>query len=319
MKVLAAFAIGFLILGLVDAGAAPPPPSPEDHYVAAREAAIKKLKLIHDRGNNDAATKAEEAALADLEAQMRAILGQLAYPAFGPGKLNLDALSKGDEGFGQLDGLRFDADLGITGAPAGSTDPDGKYIEPKAHIIVTTQTMLARWLRAHKDWWNKDLKNVPQQIGAAIKAESFYTQAISTDSGVVGFNDLPIAKPASAILANAMLAGRAQAEVPDAADEVFVAAVANGKVYIAYGSIEPAVRIPACDTIRADYNKRSDDADEALRKERIDRKAYDRLGNLRERGEAAFKRCFSERAPKQPAFAEATQQAQALLETAVGK
>ena len=55
-----------------------------------------------------------------------------------------------------------------------------------------------RWLHAHKDWWDKDLKNVPQQIGAALRDESFYTQAISPGAAVVNFNALPIASPAAA-------------------------------------------------------------------------------------------------------------------------
>ena len=63
--------------------------------------------------------------------------------------------------------------------------------------------MLARWLHAHKDWWNKGIKNVPQQIAAALQDETFYTQAITTDAAVVKFNDLPIAKPVSATLAYA--------------------------------------------------------------------------------------------------------------------
>lgn len=226
---------------------------------------------------------------------------------------------EGDEGFGTLDGLRFDSDIGKTGATAGTNDADGHYIEPKAHIIVTTQRLFARWLRAHKEWWDKGLKNVPQQIGAALRNESFYTQAISTGAAVVKFNDLPIAKPASTMLAYAMLATRTQSEIPDAADEVYVSALANGKVYVAYGSIAPAVKVPACDAIRAGYNKKSEDADEAFREKRIDKKAYDRLGNLGQKGEDAFRRCFTERAPKESAFAEAIKQAQALLQAAVGK
>jgi hypothetical protein len=100
---------------------------------------------------------------------------------------------------------------------------------------------------------------------------------------------------------------------------VFVSALANGKVYVAYGSIEPKVHIPACDAIRIDYNKRSEDAYEALRQNRIDEKTYDKLGNLRQQGEVAFKRCFTERAPKQSAFGEALKQAQALLDRAAEK
>jgi hypothetical protein len=218
-----------------------------------------------------------------------------------------------------LDGLRFDSETGKTGEKAGGNGADGKYVEPRAHIIVTTERMFARWLRAHKDWWDKGLKNVPQQIGAALKDESFYTQAISTDAAVINFNALPIAKPASATFAYGFLAGHTQSEIPDEADEVFVSAQANGKVYVAYGSIEPPVQIPACTALRADYNKRSEQADEKFRFKQIDKKTYDKLGNLRQQGEVAFRRCFTQRAPQQTSFAQATKQAQALLEAAIGK
>jgi hypothetical protein len=40
---------------------------------------------------------------------------------------------------------------------------------------------------------------------------------------------------------------------------------------------------------------------------------------LRQKGEDAFKRCFTERAPQQPAFADATKQAQELLAKAMGR
>jgi hypothetical protein len=304
-----------LAVTLSHAAAAPLKPSLEDRYIAARDAAIKKLQPIYDAGNaEDAATKAEDATQVDLTAQMSAILGDLKYPGFGPAKLNLDTLYKSDEGFGMLDGLRFDAESGKSGERAGS---DGKYVEPKAHIIVTTQTMFERWLHVHKDWWNKGIKNVPQQVGAALKDESFYTHAISTGAAVVNFATLPIAKPGSATLAYAMLAGRTQDAIPDSADEIFFSAIADGRVYVVHGSIEPAVQIPACVAMRADYYKRAKEGDEKFQFKEIDKKAYDKLGDLRQQGEDAYKRCFTERAPQQPSFTEATKQAQALLALAM--
>ena len=86
---------------------------------------------------------------------MRAILSEPDRDGFGPAKLNIDTFSKGDEGFGTLDGLRFDAKLGKNGETAGQNGADGHYVEPKSHIIVTTQTLFERWLHAHKDWWGK--------------------------------------------------------------------------------------------------------------------------------------------------------------------
>ena len=207
--------VSFLIAGLVAAGAAATQSSLEDRYIESRDAAIKKLKPLYDAGTaDDAASKADDAARAELEAQLRAILGPLSYPGFGPGKLNLNSLYEGDEDFGGLDGLRFDSNIGNNGQTAGVNDANGHYIEPKSHIIVTTQTLFARWLKAHKDWWDKSVKNVPQQIGAALKDADFYTQAISTGAAAVKFNSLPIAKAAAATFTYAMLAAHTQSEHP---------------------------------------------------------------------------------------------------------
>ena len=275
------------------------PPAAEDRYVAARDTAIKKLSAIYDAGKfDDAAKKDEEAATADLTAQMAAILNESARAGFGPTKLNLGSFYKGDEGFGTLDGLRFDALLGRNGQKAGGNGADDKYVEPRAHIVVTTQTLFERWLHAHKEWWGDKIKNVPQQIAKALSDESFYTQAISNGSAVVKFSPLPITKPAGATFVFAMLAGRTQSELPDSADEVIVAAVANGKVYVAEGSIEPKVRIAACLA-----NKKFEPQDD----------------DRRQKSEDAYARCFAQRAPREASFAQATKQAQALLASALGK
>jgi hypothetical protein len=294
-------------------------PSPEDRYIARRDAAIAKITKMYADKKADEAFKAAESMRADLLAKLAPIVAESGRKGFGTAKLNLDALSEGDMGFGLLDGLRFDSELGDNGERAGKNGRDGKYVAPKSHIIITTQTLFERWLRAHKDWWGKNTKNVPQQMSTALKDESFYTQAIPTDAAVVKFNELPIAKPASATFAFAILGGRTQDEAPNAADEVFVAALANGKVYLAYGAIKPKVEIPACVAIKHAYNKKAEKAADDLQFDRIDKKAYDKLGDIRQQGEDAYKKCFIQRAPQQPAFAEATKQAQALLATTMGQ
>lgn len=307
-----------LAAAISDAVAAPPAKTAEDRYVAARDAAIKNISAIYDAGNRDEdARKAEEAARADLLEQMRVILSEPDRDGFGPPKLNIDTFSKGDEGFGTLDGMRFDAKLGRNGEIAGQNGADGNYVEPKSHIIITTQTLFERWLRAHKDWWGKKSKNVPQQIGAALKDESFYTQAISSGAAVVNFNSLPIEKPTAASFVHAMLAGRTQDQLPDAADHVFVSAIANGKVYIAYGLIDPPVQAPDCLAIRSDYIRKADQAAEDLQAGKINRKTYDKLGDIRQKGDDAYKRCFTQNAPNRPFFAEAAQQAERLLSAAL--
>jgi hypothetical protein len=154
----------FSILMLPNAFAAPSAVSPEDRYIAVRDAAIEKSSKLYDAGKfDDGARKAEDTTRGELQAQMIAILGEPARKGFAPPTLNLDTFYKGDQGFGMLDGLRFDAEIGKGGEKAGKGDGD-KYVEPKAHIIVTTERLFARWLRAHKDWWDKGLKNVPRRI-----------------------------------------------------------------------------------------------------------------------------------------------------------
>ena len=134
--------------------------TPEDRYIATRDAAIAKISKLYDGKKNDEAEKAEKAAGADLSAQMKMILAEPDRKGFGPAKFNLDAYSHGDEGFGLLDGLRFDSLVGENGGKAGENGADGKYVEPKSHIIVTTQSLLERWLRGHKDWWGKNPTDV---------------------------------------------------------------------------------------------------------------------------------------------------------------
>lgn len=68
--------------------------------------------------------------------------------------------------------------------------------------------------------------------------------------------------------------------------------------------------------IRDNYRK-AEQAEDDLRSEKIDRRTYDRLGNLRQKSEDEYRRGFTQNTPKQLSFAEATRQAQKLLSTAL--
>jgi hypothetical protein len=70
----------------------------------------------------------------------------------------------------------------------------------------------------------------------------------------------------------------------------------------------------ACIAIRDSYNKKAEQAEDDLRFEKIDGKTYGKLENLRQKGEDGYKRCFTQNAPKQPSFAQATRQAESLLQ-----
>jgi hypothetical protein len=306
-----------LIATLSSAGAAAP--SPEDRYIAARDVAIEKISTLYDeKSDQTAAEKAEAGLRADLLAQMKTIVGDTSRKGYGPATLSLLSFYKGDDTFGALDGVRFESELGDNGGKAGRNGADGKYVEPKAFIIVTTQPMFERWLRSHEEWWNDKTKSLPQKFATALKDETFYTTTFPNGSAMVSFGTVPIAKPANATFAYAMLGARTQSDIPNAADEVYVAALANGKAYVASSTVKPKVQVPACIAIRKSYEKKAEKAADDLQFNRIDKEAYEKLGDFRQQGEDAYKKCFGERVAQQPSFVEATKQAQALLAAAMG-
>src|SRR5262249_22680549 len=135
--------------------------SPEDAYVAARDAYTKTLQKLDTPNPNPAVAsddkflKAQDAARADLEKQLRAIVGPVSVKGFtGAGKINLESLIEGYEDYGKLDGMVF----------AGPDD--------KTQLVVTTTGLLGRWLKAHAKWWNEN--NVPQRVDAALRSGAFY-------------------------------------------------------------------------------------------------------------------------------------------------
>ena len=148
---------------------------------------------------------------------MRAILGPVAIKGLeGEGAINLDTLIEGDEDFGLLDGMIYGP------------------VDAKTRVIVTTDGLLRRWLHQHKDWWGKDSPSLPQDPGAAVKVDAFYTQAVQNDAAIMRFAVLAIRKPAGAAFAFAMLAARSQSEVPAKADEIFIVTAQGGRVFIGY-------------------------------------------------------------------------------------
>ena len=276
--------------------------TPEEVYIAARDAAIVKIKAAVDaekRGPMDNygadILAVEKQARAGLEKQMRTIVGPVAIKGMEEnGALNLDTLIEGDEGFGLLDGMVYGP------------------VNGKTRVIVTTNSMFKRWLHQHKDWWGKDSADIPQEPSAAVKENAFYTQAVLTDAAIMRFAELPIRKPVGAAFAFAMLAARTQSEVPPKADEIFVAMAQGRRVFIAHTKEFRAVGpIVSCDAIRSDLFKKSVKAaeepgvDDKARREKSDA--------LSAKSEAEFLRCFAEQASRQNGFAAATTAAQALI------
>jgi hypothetical protein len=290
------FALTILVaLTSAAAGAA----SLEQSYYASRVAYIKEFQKPGDF--DDARTERHKVALADLEKQLRRLIGPVELKGVAAdGKINLDTLIKGDEGFGMLDALVY----------ASGDD--------KMQIIVSTEPMFRGWLREHRKWWGND--NVPQDADKALQSEAFYTQAISTDSAVSKYVELPLKKPAKASFAFAMLNARTQTDGPRPADNMIVSVVQGGRVFVvSVAAAATIASIPECDAVWQEFEKKADETFAASGQYDAKDKNRPDGGKVRDQGDAAYHRCFAERAPRDKAFAALVQQAQAIADALPAK
>jgi len=267
--------------------------SPEQDYLAARDAQIRKLAAAEKKlgVSSDRFTKLHESALADLEKQLKQIIGpsKPAVPgiAVGP-KINIEALLRGDLGFGMLDGLVYRSE------------------DDKTRVVVTTEGLFKTWMRDHrKGWYGREM---PQDPAKALADESFYTQAVNSDATLAKYAELPIRKPAAASAASAMLGGWSQDDGPWEPDELVLSVLQGGKLTVV--RVQASTKLgpfPACQAVWDAAERKSNEAFQKKSK-------VPDGGKIREGGAAAFRRCFAEHAPKDKGFADLVRQAQAIVD-----
>ena len=262
--------------------------SPVQDYIAARDGYLKQFK-DSTVGGDDSVTKAHDKALLDLGTRLRPIIGPLQIAGFPDSKVNLESLSEGDEGYGLLDGLVY-------------SSPD-----QKSQVVVTTDELFSQWLAAHKRWWDgKD--DIPAGTEAALKSESFYTQALNTDAHFFAFGDIPLAKPAGATFIYATLIGRGQDVGLQIPDEIVVTLRSGGRLFVA--TIPTDVKIGAAPTCAQNWAK----AEKRAQSTNVDKGEA-----IRETGYDTYRRCFAAQASRQGYFAAVVKQAQGLVEKLPGK
>lgn len=287
-----------LTLGGVAAAAAQTPPltQAEQGYLSARDAAIAAIKARIDAKASDVDISAtDDKALADLETRLRAIVGPVSVAGFGDAKINLETLQQ-ELGFGYLDGL-------VVRSPDSTSS-----------IVVTTEALFAAWLRGHKDFWKGT--PMPQTIAAAVRAEAFYTQGLSTDAAMVSYGELPVKKPAGASFAFAILGARTQDQSPPAPDQIFVTVVKGGRVFVANAPLKLAMKPPAsCAALRASFKKRADALRATYQSGGMkDEKLTSRADALEQEGDEKQRLCVGEKMSADQR-AQATRQTDAFIDT----
>jgi len=264
--------------------------SPEQGYAAARDRAIQQIEAADKAGTpSDRVVEMQDRAVAELEKQLQRIIGPSSLKGVeATAKSNVDTLIRGDLGFGRLDGLAY-----------ASADE-------KTRIVVSTDTLFKAWLKSRRKWWPDD--DVPQDIAKALRSEVFFTQALQGDAAFQKYAELPVKKPPQTSDVFAMLNTRAQDIGPWPANEITVTLTRGGRIYVvttpASANIAP---MPEC---LKHWKAADQKLEEASRKLTSGESFGDLAERIRSDGDAAFHRCFAERAPRDPAYAGLLKQAQ---------
>ena len=270
--------------------------SPEENYLAARDATIKTLAAASKRGVAIEKLDAQQArALADLGRQLGRIVGAAALKdAAGEGKINLETLLQGDQDLGMLDGIAY-------------VSKDGK-----TRTVVTTQNLLKAWLRENKDFRDGDL--MPQGMAPALRWAPFYSRALGGGAAFGGFAEIPVGSDKG--LVTALLVARAQDIGSRQPDELVVATIRGARVFIVTAPAAAALPpVPACEAVWPELEKKTKEFDaSSASNSREERILGQRRRKLEDDTDAAYRRCFADNAPRDPNFKTLVAQAQAIVD-----
>ena len=264
-----------------------------EDYLSARDKAVENLGKLPQ----EAAWKREPQALSELEKRMNSLIGPISVRSLPKAGFNLSGLAH-DEGFGRLDGLLFSSEDGGT------------------KLVVSTRPLLRSWLTAHKNWSGEGrADNLSPHFPAVLGTESFYTQAVADGSAYMIFAPLPVTAPPGAAFISATLDGQAQDVGLREPAKIVMSVLAGDRVYILMQELGVKIdALPACETIASKLLGKSDELLSRYRAGNLaDQKLFDEAETLELKSDQEYRRCFAAQAPKQPAFAAAIRQAQALL------
>jgi hypothetical protein len=292
-----ALAIALTLLGSAAFAA-----TPEESYLAERDAFIEKLNPPGDPvAPTDAASKDMERARGELAKRLRGVIGPLNVQGFsGEGDYSIGSLFKGDMEFGVLDGLVY----------AKRKD---------TRLVVTTTGLADRWFKSPDGLFTEN-GDMPKDLPGALMRDEFYTRATIGDAAVSNMGELPVTKPAGVEFVYAMLAIRRQDTVPGPAEEMLIGVIAGSRVYIVNAPIAKIRMMPPCEKLFKDADAKADRMVEDNEKSKTkNENVVDEAERVREQGDEAMRKCFAERVKTDPAFARATKQAQEFVDALAGK
>jgi len=259
----------------------------EEKYFETRDNFIRQFEKSIDP-DWMTAMKKDEHALAELEKQLKAIVGPVNVEGFPKkGKINLLTLQK-DYGFGQVDGLRFSA--------------------KQEYLFVTTDNILKKYLAGQP--------KLPKDLAELSKTGEFYLRAITAESAVTYFAEIPVKSANGKSYVRAFLGLTAQDIGPFIPKDIFVFVTNRNRILAAQSPAATEItEIPQCRNEWERFAKKSSDAMEVYRSSGFkNQKASDESVQYEEQGFEAYQRCYDREARNQKFFAFLKKQAQSIVD-----
>src|SRR5437867_1943553 len=210
-----------------------------DNFIRQFEKSIAPDWMTAMKKDEHALDEQDKRALAELEKQLKAIVGPVNVEGFPKqGKINLETLQNGDLGFGQVDGLRFSS--------------------KQEYLFVTTDNILKKYLAGQP--------KLPKDLAELSKTGEFYLRAITAESAVTYFAEIPVKSANGKSYVRAFLGLTAQDIGPFIPKDIFVFVMKGNRILAVQSPAATEItEIPQCRNEWERFAKKSSDAMEVYR------------------------------------------------------
>ena len=252
----------------------------EEKYIETRNSFITEF-------NKETSRIDAGQALAELENQLRTIVGSVDIQGFSKqGRINLTGLQN-EPGLTPVDGLRFDSN--------------------RESLFVTSETLLKNYLADHPE--------LPRQKDKLSATEDFYRLVFHADAGVALYAAIPVQSKPGLAFANAFLGVSTQETGPFVPDEIFVFAARERQILLFNASSTIEIKdISDCRQEWDKFERMSSDALKLYQSSQLkNHKAFDDSIRFRELGFETYRHCYARNIRTQPFFAPLQAQVQSLI------
>ncbi len=157
---------------------------------------------------------------------------------------------------------------------------------------------------------------LPKDLAELSKSGEFYTRAITAESAVTYFAEIPVKSPNEKSYVRAFLGLTAQDIGPFIPKDIFVFVTKGNRILAVQSPAATEItEIPQCRSEWERFARKKSDADEVYRSSGLtNEKAFDEGVQHEQQGFEAYQRCYDREAKNQKFFASLKKQAQSIVD-----